>query len=59
MNATSRLQRFRAAFEPENPDIIEASLWISRLARALKVEGFDFEDTPAVFNAMAKDARAL
>ena len=59
VNATSRLQRFRAAYEPENPDIVEASLWISRLAKALKVEGFDFEDTPAVFNAIAKDIPAL
>lgn len=59
VNATSRLQRFRACFEPENQDVIEASLWIGRLAKALKLEGFAFEDTPAVFNAMAKEVEAL
>jgi predicted molibdopterin-dependent oxidoreductase YjgC len=59
VNATSRLQRFRQAFEPENPDMVEASMWVSRLAKALKVEGFDFHDTPSVFNAMAKEVPAL
>ncbi|HEY5038027.1 MAG TPA: molybdopterin-dependent oxidoreductase, partial [bacterium] len=59
VNATSRLQRFRQAFELENPDIIESSLWLCRLAKALKVEGFDFEDTPSLFNAMAKEITAL
>ncbi len=59
VNATSRLQRSRQAFEPENPDIVEASLWFCRLAKALKVEGFDFEDTPSIFNAMAKEVEQL
>jgi NADH-quinone oxidoreductase subunit G len=59
VNATSRLQKFKQAIEPENPDVIEASLWICRLAKALKVEGFDFEDTPSVFNAMAKEITLL
>jgi NADH-quinone oxidoreductase subunit G len=59
VNATSRLQRFRQAIEPENQDVIEASLWISRLAKALKLDGFDFPDTPSVFNAMAKEVAAL
>jgi NADH-quinone oxidoreductase subunit G len=59
VNATSRLQRFKQAIEPENPDVIEASLWICRLAKALKVEGFDFHDTPSIFNAMAKEVEQL
>jgi NADH-quinone oxidoreductase subunit G len=59
VNATSRLQRFRQAIEPESQDVIEASLWISRLAKALKLDGFDFPDTPSVFNAMAKEVAAL
>jgi NADH-quinone oxidoreductase subunit G len=59
VSATSRLQRFRQAFEPENPDIIEASLWICRLAKALKMEGFDFHETPSIFNAMAKEMHQL
>lgn len=59
VNATSRLQRFRQAFEPDNPDMVEASMWVSRLAKAMKVEGFDFHDTPSVFNAMAKEVPAL
>lgn len=59
VNATSRLQRFRQAIEPENPDVVEASLWMVRLAKALGVAGFDYEDTPAVFNAMAKEVEAL
>jgi NADH-quinone oxidoreductase subunit G len=59
INATSRLQKFHQAIEPESPDVIEASLWVSRLARALKVEGFDFPDTPSLFNAMAKEVEAL
>jgi NADH dehydrogenase/NADH:ubiquinone oxidoreductase subunit G len=59
VNATSRLQRFRQAVEPENADLVEASLWFARLANALKVEGLDFPDTPSVFNAMAKEVEAL
>jgi len=59
VNATSRLQRFRQAVEPENPDIVEASLWMVRLAKALGATGFDFEDSPSVFNAMAKEVGAL
>ena len=59
VNATSRLQKFKQAIEPENQDVIEASLWICRLAKALQVEGFDFEDTPSVFNAMAKEIKLL
>lgn len=59
VNATSRLQRFRQAIEPENPDVVGASLWICRLAKALGVEGFDFADTPSIFNAMAKEVEAL
>lgn len=59
VNATGRLQRFRQAVEPENPDVMESSLWLCRLARALQVEGFDFEDTPSIFNAMAKETEAL
>ncbi len=59
VNATSRLQRFKQAIEPENPDVIEASLWICRLAMALKVEGFDFHDTSSIFNAMAKEVEQL
>ncbi len=59
VNATSRLQRFRQAFEPENPDVIESSMWLACLANALKVEGFDYVDTPSVFNAMAKEVEAL
>jgi predicted molibdopterin-dependent oxidoreductase YjgC len=59
VNATSRLQRFRRAVEPENPDVLEASLWVCRLAKALKLGGFDFEDTPSVFNAMAKEIELL
>ncbi len=59
VNATGRLQRFRQAVEPENPDVMESSLWLCRLAGALQVEGFDFEDTPSIFNAMAKETEAL
>jgi predicted molibdopterin-dependent oxidoreductase YjgC len=59
VNATSRLQRFRQAIEPESRDVIEASLWITRLAKALKVAGFEYEDTPSVFNAMAQEVEAL
>ena len=59
VNATSRLQRFRQAIEPENQDVIEASMWICRLAKALKLEGFDFEDTPSIFNVMAKETEGL
>ncbi len=59
INATSRLQRFRQAIEPESQDVIEASLWITRLAKALKVGGFEYEDTPSVFNAMAQEVEAL
>lgn len=59
VNATSRLQRFRQAIEPESQDVIEASLWMARLAKALKVAGFDYEDTPSVFNAMAQEVEAL
>jgi NADH-quinone oxidoreductase subunit G len=59
VNATSRLQRFRQAIEPESQDVIEASLWIARLAKALKVAGFEYEDTPSVFNAMAREVEVL
>jgi len=59
VNGTSRLQKFKQAIEPENPDVVEASMWICRLAKTLKVEGFEFEDTPAVFNAMAKEVPLL
>jgi NADH-quinone oxidoreductase subunit G len=59
VNATSRLQRFRQAIEPENPDVVEASLWVCRLAQALGVQGFDFQDTPSIFNAMAKEVELL
>ena len=59
VNATGRLQRFRQAVEPDNPDIVEASLWLCCLAKALMVEGFDYEDTPSIFNAMAKEVEAL
>ncbi|HJT24459.1 MAG TPA: 2Fe-2S iron-sulfur cluster-binding protein [bacterium] len=59
VNATSRLQKFKQAIEPGNPDILEASLWICRLAKALGIAGFDYEDTPAIFNAMAKEVEAL
>jgi NADH-quinone oxidoreductase subunit G len=59
VNATSRLQRFRQAVEPENSDVVEASLWASRLAKALKVEGLDYPDTPSIFNAMAQEVEAL
>lgn len=59
VNATSRLQRFRRAIEPEDLNVVEASLWVSRLAQALGVEGMGFSDTPAVFNAMAKEVGPL
>jgi NADH-quinone oxidoreductase subunit G len=59
VNATSRLQRFKQSVEPGNPDILEASLWMCRLAKALGVAGFDYEDTPAIFNAMAKEVEVL
>jgi len=59
VNATSRLQRVRQAIEPESGDVIEASLWFAKLAKALKVEGFDYSDTPSVFNAMAKEVELL
>ncbi len=59
LNATARLQRFRAALEPQNPEVMEGSLWLGLLARALKVEGFDFADVPSVFNAMAGEVEAL
>ncbi len=59
VNATSRLQRFRQAVEPENPDVLEASLWFCKLAKALKVEGFDFKDTPSIFNTMTKEVDLL
>jgi NADH-quinone oxidoreductase subunit G len=59
VNATSRLQRFRQAFEPENPNRVEGSMWVSRLAKALKLEGFGFADPTEVFNAMAKEVPAL
>jgi NADH-quinone oxidoreductase subunit G len=55
VNAGGRLQRFKLAVEPESQDIVEASLWISRLARALELDGFDYEDTPSIFNALAKE----
>jgi NADH-quinone oxidoreductase subunit G len=59
INATGRLQRFRQALEPENPDLVESSLWICRLAKALGLGGFDFGDTPSVFNAMAGEVDLL
>lgn len=59
VNATSRLQRFRQSIEPENQDVIEGSTWFARLGKALKVEGFDFADTPSMFNAMAKEVESL
>jgi len=59
VNATSRLQRFRQAIEPESQDVIEASMWISKLAKVLKLDGFDYADTPSVFNAMAREVEAL
>ncbi len=59
VNATSRLQRFRQAIEPESQDVIEASMWISHLAKVLKVEGLDFADSTSVFNAMAKEIPSL
>ena len=34
VNALGRLQRFKRAVEPRPPDILEASLWICRLANA-------------------------
>jgi NADH-quinone oxidoreductase subunit G len=59
VNATSRLQRFRQAYESDNGDLVEGSLWLCRLAQTLKMEGFDFEDTPAIFNTMAREVDAL
>ena len=59
VNATSRLQRFRRAFEPENPEVLESALWLCRLAKELKAEGFDYEDSPSIFNAMAKETALL
>jgi len=59
VNATSRLQRFRQAVEPGNPDILESSLWLCRLAKALKVKGLNFEDNPAVFNAIPAEISLL
>ena len=59
VNGTSRLQRFRQAIEPTNQDILPASLWISRLAQEMKLEGFPFEDTSSIFNAMTKEVDAL
>ncbi len=59
VNAGGRLQRFKLAVEPASPDIVEASLWLSRLANAMGLEGFDFEDTPSVFNALAKENEML
>jgi NADH dehydrogenase/NADH:ubiquinone oxidoreductase subunit G len=59
VNASARLQRFRQAVEPENPEVIEASLWLCRLAKALGVEGMDFADTPSLFNAMAAEVDLL
>jgi NADH-quinone oxidoreductase subunit G len=59
VNAGGRLQRFKLAVEPGSPDIAESSLWISRLATAMGLEGFDFEDTPSIFNAMATEKMSL
>ncbi len=59
VNATSRLQRFRQAFEPSHEDMVEASLWFCRLAKALKIQGFDHPDTTSVFNEMAKEVKLL
>jgi NADH-quinone oxidoreductase subunit G len=55
VNAAGHLQRFKLAVEPENPDLVESSRWISKLARALELNGFDYEDTPMIFNALAKE----
>ena len=59
INATSRLQRFRQSVEPENPEVIESSLWLCLLAEALEVEGLDYHDTPSIFNAMAQEIEIL
>jgi hypothetical protein len=45
--------------EPEDPDVLPASLWLCGLAVTLKREGFDFEDNPSIFNAMAKEIKGL
>jgi NADH-quinone oxidoreductase subunit G len=59
INATGRLQKFNPSVEPGFPETLEASLWIARLAKALGLEGFDFESTPSVFNVLAKEIRIL
>jgi NADH-quinone oxidoreductase subunit G len=59
VNATSRLQRFRQAIRPESANVVEASLWFSLLAKALKVEGLDYTDTPSIFDAMAQEVDGL
>ncbi len=59
LSAEGRLQRFRRAVDPENPDAPESSLFIAAFARKMGLEGFGFEDNPAVFNTMAKELPAL
>ena len=39
--------------------MVEGSMWVARLAKALKLEGFNFNDPAEVFNAMAKEVPAL
>jgi NADH-quinone oxidoreductase subunit G len=59
INATGRLQKFKPSVEPTFSETPEASLWIARLAKALGLEGFDFEGSPSVFNALAKEIEIL
>jgi NADH-quinone oxidoreductase subunit G len=59
INATSRLQKFQQAVEPDNPDILESSLWLCQLAKAMKVKGLNFEDVPSIFNALAGELEML
>jgi predicted molibdopterin-dependent oxidoreductase YjgC len=59
VSAEGRLQRFRRAVEPPAEGILPSSLLLADLARRLGMDGFGFEDTPAVFDALAKEVPAL
>ncbi len=59
INAAGRLQKFKPSVEPGFPESLEASQWIIRLAKALGLEGFEFEAPSSIFNALAKETDML
>jgi NADH dehydrogenase/NADH:ubiquinone oxidoreductase subunit G len=59
VNGGGLLQRFRRAVDPENPEVTGSASLLSALAGRLGMKGFDFQDVPSVFLAMAREEGAL